>query len=171
MSVEVRPMEERDRDRIVAIHRQAFQVPEFRLVRQRTLPLDRGWVITENGVVVGGLRVETVGQYFGGRVVPSAVITAVKLAAEARGKGLGGKLIGEVVRALAAQGIALSTLYPSSPALYRRRVMKSPGCTFATGSPRPPSPGSSARCSNPGKTRPTPRSGQPIAPLPSAMRV
>ncbi|MGE0555269.1 MAG: enhanced intracellular survival protein Eis [Gemmatimonadales bacterium] len=120
MSTEVRPMEERDRERVVAIHAQAFQVPEYRLIRQRTLPLERGWVVTQHGRVVGGLRVDTLGQFFGGRSVSSAIITAVKIAAEAKGKGLGRALTTEVVRALAARGIALSTLYPSSPALYRR---------------------------------------------------
>lgn len=120
MSTEVRPMEERDRERVVAIHAQAFQVPEYRLVRQRTLPLDRGWVVTHDGRVVGGLRVDTLGQFFGGCSVSSAIITAVKIAAEAKGRGLGRALMTEVVRALAARGNALSTLYPSSPALYRR---------------------------------------------------
>ena len=120
MTVEIRPMEERDRDRVVALHAQAFQVPEFRLARQRTMPLEKGWVITRAGQVVGGLRVDLVGQYFGGRSVPCAAIASVKLAPEARGTGLGQALMTEVVRHLAATGVALSTLYPSGPRLYRR---------------------------------------------------
>jgi len=127
MSVEVRPMEERDRDRVVSIHAQAFQVPEYRLVRQRTLPLDRAWVVTDGGRVAGGLRVDTLGQFFGGRSVPSAIITAVKIAAESKGKGLGTVLMTEVVRGLAARGVALSTLFPSSPALYRKLGYESAG--------------------------------------------
>src|SRR6185436_7073115 len=115
MTVEVRPMEERDRDRVVALHAQAFQVPEYRLARQRNMALDKGWVITRHGDVVGGLRVDLVGQFFGGRSVPCAVITAVKLAPEARGAGLGRALMTEVVRALSAKGVTLSTLYPSGP--------------------------------------------------------
>jgi predicted acetyltransferase len=122
-------MEERDRDRIVALHAEAFQVPEYRLARQRHLALERGWVITRGSAVVGGLRVDPLGQFFGGRSVPSAIITAVKLAPEVRGTGLGRVLMEAVVKALAERGIALSTLYPSAPGLYRRVGYEIAGCT------------------------------------------
>jgi predicted acetyltransferase len=141
MSVTVRPMIEADREAMVAIHAQAFQVPESRLVRQRTLPLDLAWVLTDGGRVAGGLRVDRVGQFFGGKSIPSAVITAVKIAAEARGKGLGRILMTEVVRALAAEGLPLSALYPSSPALYRRVGYETAGLHVRHRLPRAALPG------------------------------
>lgn len=141
MKIEVRPMEERDRDRVVALHAQAFQVPEFRLARQRGMALEQGWVITRGGQVVGGLRVERVGQYFGGRPVSAAVITAVKLAPEARGTGLGRTLLTRVVRALAADGVALSTLYPSGPGLYRKLGYEFAGACVRYRVPRSELPG------------------------------
>jgi len=120
MSIEVRSQREADRERVVALHAQAFRVPEYRLVRQRNLALDEGWVITEGNAVVGGLRAENLGQFFGGKSLGSSIITAVKIAPEARGRGLGHRLMVEVLAALRERGIPLSTLYPSSPGLYRR---------------------------------------------------
>jgi predicted acetyltransferase len=130
MSVEVRPMREEDREAVVRIHAQAFNVGLHRLERQRRLALSEGFVITEDGVVRGGLRVNRVGQFFGGSVVPSAIITAVKIAPEARGRGLALTLMREVVRVLAAEGSPLSALYPSSPGLYRRVGYETAGATL-----------------------------------------
>jgi predicted acetyltransferase len=113
-------MEERDRDRIVELHALAFQVPEYRLIRQRRLALDEGWVVSgDDGVVYGGLRAEALGQYFGRRSVPSALVSAVKVAPEARGAGFGRSLMVGVLQALRERGLAVSVLYPSTPGVYR----------------------------------------------------
>jgi predicted acetyltransferase len=113
-------MEERDRDRNVELHALAFQVPEYRLARQRGLSLDEGWVVTgDDGVVQGGLRAEALGQYFGGRSVPSALVSAVKIAPEARGAGVGRRLMAGVLQGLRERGLAVSVLYPSTPGVYR----------------------------------------------------
>jgi predicted acetyltransferase len=130
MSVEVRPMREEDREASVRIHAQAFNVGPHRLERQRRLALSEGFVITEGGVVRGGLRVNRVAQLFGGRAVSSAIVTAVKIAPEARGKGLAATLLREVIQALAGEGRALSTLFPSSPGLYRRVGYETAGATL-----------------------------------------
>ncbi len=117
---DVRPMEERDRERLVELHALAFQVPEYRLVRQRTLALDQAWVIADDrGSVMGGLRAESLGQYFGGRSVPSAVVSAVKIAPEARGGGLARRLMTGALLGLRSRGLAISVLYPSTAGVYR----------------------------------------------------
>ena len=120
MTIEVRPQRESDRERVVALHAQAFRVPEYRLARQRNLSLDEGWVITDGGVVVGGLRAERLGQWFDGQSLGMSMVTAVKIAPETRGRGHGRRLMVDLLAALRERGIPLSTLYPSSPGLYRR---------------------------------------------------
>lgn len=59
-------------------------------------------------------------QYFGGRSVPMVGIAGVAVAPEVRGSGHGRALLTQCVRELHREGVALSTLYPSTQALYRQ---------------------------------------------------
>lgn len=121
MRAEVRPMREEDREALVALHRQAFNYPPGPLERFRAAPVGEQLVVAdERGRVLGGLHVEPVAQLFGGRAIPTAAVSAVKIAPEARGGGLGGVLLREMLRAQRAAGVPLSLLYPSAPSTYRR---------------------------------------------------
>lgn len=120
MSVEVRPMRDEDRERIVALHRQAFNLPAGDLDRLSAIPLDDIRVVTEGGPPVASLRLIRVGHFCGGRSVSSADVSAVQVAPESRSKGYGGLLMREVLGELRDEGVPFSTLYPSVPAPYRR---------------------------------------------------
>jgi predicted acetyltransferase len=113
-------MREEDRERDLALMLQAFHHPLARTERYLQEPLEHGRVIVENGEVVGGLRFEPLAQFFGGRAVRSALIFGVKIAPEARGRGLGSILMRDVLAEVRADGIAMSTLYPSDASAYRR---------------------------------------------------
>ena len=69
---------------------------------------------------VGCLLLIPMGQWFGGRRTSNTGIAAVTVAVDARGRGAATTLMHEAMRELYAQGVALSTLYASTFALYRR---------------------------------------------------
>ncbi len=77
-------------------------------------------VVRREGTLAGGLTILPMGQWFGGKAVSVGAISAVAVAPEHRTRGVGGALMREVVREMAAQGTALSVLYPATQPLYRR---------------------------------------------------
>ncbi len=97
MSVEFRPMQEEDRDRIVSLHLQAFNLPSEDLDRLYAIPLEDVRVVTEDGLPVASLRLLRVGHFCGRRSVPAADVTAIQVAPECRSKGYGGLLMREVL--------------------------------------------------------------------------
>jgi predicted acetyltransferase len=68
---------------------------------------------------IGGLIVVPMGQYFGGRSVPTTGIAGVGITPDARGGGIATKMMTEVLREIRASGVALSSLYPATVPLYR----------------------------------------------------
>jgi predicted acetyltransferase len=54
------------------------------------------------------------GQFFGGRAVPAAGVSNLAVAATARGKGCGGRIMREIVRELSEEGVAIACGYPAS---------------------------------------------------------
>lgn len=75
--------------------------------------------VTDAGVSAG-LGILYFGQWFGGRSVASAGITAVGVAPEARGSGVGATMMRGVIRELHERGRALCALFPSTYGLYRK---------------------------------------------------
>jgi predicted acetyltransferase len=73
-----------------------------------------------DGKVVAGLVEIQMGQWFGGRSVSTLGIAGVAVAAEARGAGHALELLRQSLQEARARGVALSTLYPSTPKLYRK---------------------------------------------------
>ncbi len=116
----VRHLEEGDRDRVAHLQRQAFLLPPERQAIAGRYPLEQGWVVEDGGVVHGALRVQKLGQLFGGRAVPCAAVSSVKVAAESRGGGYGGALLHDVLSGLRDEGVAVSTLFPVHLGVYRR---------------------------------------------------
>ncbi|WP_420635754.1 GNAT family N-acetyltransferase [Candidatus Palauibacter sp.] len=116
----VRQLAEGDRTRVAHLQQQAFMLPPERIAIAGNYPLEQGWVVEDGGTVQGSLRVQKLGQFFGGRAVPCAAISSVKVAAEARGRGYGGALLGEVLEALRSEGVAASSLFPVHGGVYRR---------------------------------------------------
>lgn len=76
--------------------------------------------VRRDGRAVAGLSVIPMGHYFGGRSVPAGGITAVGVAPEQRGTGVGLWMLQQSVLELQAQGLPIATLYPATTAFYRR---------------------------------------------------
>jgi len=70
--------------------------------------------------VIGGLLEVPMGQWFGGRSVPTLGLAGVGITPAERGRGVGSWLMRETLRQARARGFALSTLYPATLTLYRR---------------------------------------------------
>lgn len=77
-------------------------------------------VIRHQGQVVGGLGIYQMGQWFGGRSIPTAGIAAVGVAPEHRGTGVAAELMRQTLKELKADSVALSTLYAATQRLYRK---------------------------------------------------
>lgn len=77
-------------------------------------------VASLGGKLCGGLLEIPMGQWFGGQSVPTLGLAGVAIAPEARGQKIGLALVRDTLRAARQQGVALSTLYPSTYGLYRK---------------------------------------------------
>jgi predicted acetyltransferase len=76
--------------------------------------------VRRNGSTVAGIGVIPMGHYFGGQSVPAGGITAVGVAPDQRGSGVGLWMIQRSLEELHSQGVPLATLYPATTAFYRR---------------------------------------------------
>jgi predicted acetyltransferase len=85
-----------------------------------TIGLANVRTVRHNGRFVAGLGFARIGQWFGGLIVPMAAITAVGVAPDWRGAGVGTALLRCTLEDLRAAGISLGALYPSSLRFYRR---------------------------------------------------
>jgi len=117
--LEVRPMREEDRERFRFMTTQSFTLPRYRVALHASTPLEEAWVLATDADIQGALRVESVGQFFGGRSVSSAAMSAVQITPEGRGRGFGTVLMNQVMSELRDRGMALSVLYPTKTGFYR----------------------------------------------------
>jgi predicted acetyltransferase len=72
------------------------------------------------GRAVAGLCLVRMGQWFGGARVAMVGLSAVGVAPDRRGSGVGSALLRRVLEELHAEGVPLAALYPSSLRFYRR---------------------------------------------------
>ncbi len=72
------------------------------------------------GKLAGGLGLLHMGQWFGGRSVPTVGINAVTVAPEYRSAGIASTLLRGMLEEAREQGYPLSTLYPATQLVYRR---------------------------------------------------
>ncbi len=70
-------------------------------------------------------------QWFGGRSIPTMGVAGVAVAPEERGRGVGTRLMVEMLRGARARGFSLGALYPASVTLYRRAGYERAGARFA----------------------------------------
>jgi predicted acetyltransferase len=70
--------------------------------------------------VVAGIGVIPFGHWFGGRVVPAGGITAVGVAPDQRGSGVGLWMLRRTLEEQREQGLPIATLYPATTSFYRR---------------------------------------------------
>lgn len=76
-------------------------------------------VVREGEQPIAGLIQIPMGHFLLGRSVSTMGIAGVGVAMERRAANVGRLLMGETIREIAAQGVALSTLYPATQTLYR----------------------------------------------------
>ena len=112
-------MREEDRERFRLMTAQSFTLPGYRVALHASTLLEEARVLVTNGEIQGALRVESVGQFFGGRSVPSAAMSAVQIMPEGRGRGFGTILMNQVMSELRDRGEVLSVLYPTKTGFYR----------------------------------------------------
>lgn len=77
-------------------------------------------VVRQGGRVVAGLGVIPFGHWFGGRVVPTGGVTAVGVAPDKRGSGVGLWMLRQMLEEQRAMGVPLLSLYPATTTFYRR---------------------------------------------------
>ena len=77
-------------------------------------------VVRRNGRVVSGMGIIPMGHYFGGRSVPAGGITAVGVAPDQRGSGVGLFMLQQSLIEQQRQGSPIATLYPATTNFYRR---------------------------------------------------
>lgn len=77
-------------------------------------------VVRRAGRPVAGMSVIQLGHYFGGRSVPAGGITAVGVAPDQRGSGVGLFMLQQSLLDLQRAGLPLATLYPATTTFYRR---------------------------------------------------
>ena len=71
------------------------------------------------GTPAGAAMVHDMRQFWAGRSVGCAGVAAVKVAPEYRGRGIGRRLMTELLDLIAARGYPLSALYPATMPIYR----------------------------------------------------
>jgi predicted acetyltransferase len=80
--------------------------------------------------IAGGLLEIPMGQFFGGRSVPTLGVAGVGVAPHERGAGIGARMMVAMLREGRTKGFPLSTLFPASITLYRRAGYERAGGRF-----------------------------------------
>lgn len=79
----------------------------------------RQFGVWEGAELVGAARYYDMRQFWHGRAVPMAGVAGVKIAPEARGRGIGRALMTRLLAEIAESGYPLSVLYPATAHIYR----------------------------------------------------
>lgn len=83
------------------------------------LGIDNLRLMRQGSRILAGLALLPTSQWFGGALVPTAAISAVGVAPEARGRGVGRQMLQAMLAEVHAGGTPLSVLYPSTLSFYR----------------------------------------------------
>ncbi|MCA9126793.1 MAG: GNAT family N-acetyltransferase [Planctomycetales bacterium] len=78
----------------------------------------------------GGLAIYRAGQWFGGKCVPMAAVSAVAIDPAVRGSGACGQLLDSLLQEMFKERMPLATLYASTQRLYRSRGFEQSGERF-----------------------------------------
>ena len=129
-----RPMQEADLPRVARLLHHAFAGQEDMCgiwLRDAGLEQVRVMCGSEEEPDATLVRIP-MGQYFGGMSVPMLGIAGVAVAPEARGCGIGLRLMEEAIDECAREGWALTGLYASTQSLYRQVGYEQAGHRFET---------------------------------------
>jgi predicted acetyltransferase len=119
--IDIKPAQESDRAAVIGLMRISFNVaPAWeRLVAPR-ISLERLLCAFDDGRLVAMAQDWQLRQWFGGRTQNMAGIAAVASVPERRGSGLAPEVLRAILKRCRAEGTAMSSLYPSRAAVYRR---------------------------------------------------
>jgi predicted acetyltransferase len=82
--------------------------------------IDNVRVARVDGQLAGGLSVQAVGQWFGGRRVPCGIVRTVAVSAEHRGSRVADAFLRASLVEQRAAGLPISMLFPATQVIYRR---------------------------------------------------
>lgn len=121
LPLEIRPFTEDDTDEVHVLAMRAFSSrPGTPVDPERPrVPNERRLVAELDGRVVGHIGAWELGQWFGGRRVPVAGVSAVVVAPEVRGQRVGSTLLRAGMEAALERGEPVATLFPLTRAIYR----------------------------------------------------
>jgi predicted acetyltransferase len=121
MEFNYRPYDpEKDLDAYSRSIAEAFAADEKKVIEWIKLcKVENIRIVEVDGSLAGTTVMAPMGQYFGGNSVPMIGIAGVSIRPEFRGKGVAKRMLTATVQEMAADGIALSTLYPSTMPLYQ----------------------------------------------------
>jgi predicted acetyltransferase len=126
MTLSFRPAREDDLERLLDLHTSAFPDPRGRPARARNFQknplgaLSDLHILLEDEAVLAHAFLFPLEAWFGGVRVPVAGIATVGVAPEARGRGLGSRLLQHLHEVARARGDALAVLYPFRQGFYTR---------------------------------------------------
>jgi len=126
MKASFRPAREDDLERLLDIHTGAFPDPRGRPARERNFQKNALgefsdlYVLVEDDTVLAHAFLFPLEAWFGGARVRVGGIATVGVAPEARGRGLGSRLVERLHEHSQARGDALTVLYPFRQAFYAR---------------------------------------------------
>ncbi|HET6908570.1 MAG TPA: GNAT family N-acetyltransferase, partial [Mycobacteriales bacterium] len=113
-------MREGDREAFVSLRCRTFRLSAAAVTASWAIPACEVVVAVDGGILVGSIRSESVGQFFGHRSVPCGLVTAVAVEPAYRSSGVGRALISAALGQMAERGLAMTTLHASLPSPYRR---------------------------------------------------
>jgi predicted acetyltransferase len=118
----IRPLERSDDDQLTQLLTESFGewTETGPHVNQIDSPGRHTWVAEDAGRVVGLVVDCEFDTWFGGATIPTAGIASVGVQAEYRGQGLLTPMFDAMLASARERGALISTLYPSSPGIYRR---------------------------------------------------
>lgn len=117
----VTPKDEERRRALAPILGAAFGFPsDDALVWLSKAGEDNIRALVDDGETIGGLIVIPMGQFFGGKSIPTTGVAGVAVPPAARGRGTATTMMALLLRELRRAGTPLSTLYPATVSLYDR---------------------------------------------------
>lgn len=121
MSLEYGPIRSDEIDGVNIILEQALTFPAGTMAPwTEAIGHEHMRVVRRDGRPISGMSTIPMGHYFGGRSVRAGGVTAVGVAPEARGSGVGLWMIQRSLEELRDQGVPIATLYPATTTFYRR---------------------------------------------------